>query len=176
MMRTITINGEKADELDLGDYAGPTEFFCFENDPPGLLSVIAEIVFGDASMGALAFSRDRRWVMGVSDHTTGKIEIGKVPASVAKTMRKLATGKDGSMQKPPKTPERERAALLLDSYISFRAKREGVSYGLDPLFFLGALDGGCREFFGVTVDRGELVNDNQFPAFFKEWKNHEHAH
>ena len=105
-----------------------------------------------------------------------EIQIGKVQTSVAKKLRKFATGKDGSIQKPPKNPEHERAALLLNSYISFRAKREGVAYGLNSLFFLGALDGGCREFFGVTVDRGELINDKQFPAFFKEWKNREHAH
>jgi hypothetical protein len=105
-----------------------------------------------------------------------EVQIGEVPAKLAKTMRKFATGKDGSIQKPPKNPEHERAALLLDSYISFRAKREGVSYGLDPLFFLGALDGGCREFFGVTVDRGELIKDEQFPKLFNDWKNREHAH
>ena len=123
-MRTITINGEKADGVELGDYAGPVDFYHFENDPPAMQSVVAEIVFGDPSIG-LVLRRDRRWVMGVS--ATEEVQIGEVPASLAKKIRKFATGKDGSIQKPPKNPEHERAALLLDFYISFRARREGVA-------------------------------------------------
>jgi hypothetical protein len=63
---------------------------------------------------------------------------------------------------------------LLDSYIAYRARREGVQYGLCPEFFLAALHGGCDVFFGVTVRKGQLVKDDQFPEYFAEWQKQKH--
>ena len=38
------------------------------------------------------------------------------------------------------------------------------------MFFLGALDGGCREFFGVTVDVGSWLRISNFPSSSKTGK------
>jgi hypothetical protein len=57
--------------------------------------------------------------------------------------------------------KREQAAQMLDAYIRYRARREGVGYELCPEFFEAALHTGCRGFFGVTVRNGKLVKDEQ---------------
>ena len=62
------------------------------------------------------------------------------------------------------------AAEQLDSYIRFRASCEGVDYSLDSKFFHQILAMGAVKVFGVTINQGRLVKDDQQPALFAEWK------
>ena len=63
------------------------------------------------------------------------------------------------------------AAHKLHDYAAFRAEREGKAYALTPAFFHTALAEGCRRFFGVRVaEDGTLVEDNEQPVLFQEWK------
>jgi hypothetical protein len=61
-------------------------------------------------------------------------------------------------------------AKQLHDYMQFRAKREGMEYGLKPSFFHNALIAGTKGFFGVQVDDNGLIEDTQQPAMFAEWK------
>lgn len=61
----------------------------------------------------------------------------------------------------------------LDSYIRFRASREGVGYALSPAFFREHLAKGVATFFGVAVRDDELVEDEQRPDLFAEWMQKE---
>lgn len=58
----------------------------------------------------------------------------------------------------------------LDAYMRFRAADEGVAYGLTPDFFADALEHGCEMFFGVVVQDGQLIADEQQPETFKKWR------
>lgn len=55
----------------------------------------------------------------------------------------------------------------LDSYMRYRAGREGVPYQLSPGFFE---DHPAVSYFGVIVLNGELVEDEQNPDAFEAWK------
>lgn len=52
-----------------------------------------------------------------------------------------------------------------------RAKIEGVPFDLSVKFFRRALEGGVVSLFGVQVEDGEMVCDNQEPreGFMQEW-------
>lgn len=56
-------------------------------------------------------------------------------------------------------------------YIRDRAKIEGVPFDLSVKFFRRALEGGVVSLFGVQVEDGEMVCDNQEPreGFMQEW-------
>jgi hypothetical protein len=70
-----------------------------------------------------------------------------------------------------KTAALATAAKNLDSYVRYRAGREGVGYSLSEKFFREALRGGVRSFFRIAVgEDGSLISDDQFPEWFKEWK------
>ena len=58
----------------------------------------------------------------------------------------------------------------LDAYMQFRAANEGVEYDLSPDFFSDALERGCEMFFGVVIQNGQLVADEQQPILFKKWR------
>jgi hypothetical protein len=62
-------------------------------------------------------------------------------------------------------------AKLLDSYMRFRASKEGVGYELTPQFYAQRIRAGISGFFGVTFneDNGKLLADEQFPDLFKQW-------
>jgi hypothetical protein len=62
-------------------------------------------------------------------------------------------------------------ANLLDAYIRFRAKHEGVGYELDPEFFEQGIRLGIRMFFGVSFIDGYLLSDEQFPMLFEQWNS-----
>jgi hypothetical protein len=64
----------------------------------------------------------------------------------------------------------------LHRYMAFRARSEGVAYTLDPAFFRDQLNAGVRKFFGVVVEHGALVHDEQQPALFREWRSSARAH
>jgi hypothetical protein len=61
-------------------------------------------------------------------------------------------------------------AQALDAYMRFRAADEGVEYDLSPDFFANAIEKGCELFFGVEIQDGKLVADEQQPKLFKKWK------
>ena len=65
-------------------------------------------------------------------------------------------------------------ANLLDAYIRFRAKHEGVGYELNPEFFAKRIRGGISKFFGVSFVGGKLVSDEQFPMLFEQWNGERH--
>ena len=58
----------------------------------------------------------------------------------------------------------------LDAYLSFRAHEEGVGYEFTPEFFTAAILDGCIKFFGISFNKGELVEDEAQPELFKKWK------
>ena len=60
-------------------------------------------------------------------------------------------------------------AKLLDAYIRFRAKQEGVGYELNPEFFEKGIRNGIRKFFGVSFIEGKLLSDEDFPMVFELW-------
>ena len=60
-------------------------------------------------------------------------------------------------------------AKLLDAYIQFRAKHEGVGYELDPEFFEKRIRWGISKFFGVSFIDGKSVSDEEFPMLFEQW-------
>ena len=60
-------------------------------------------------------------------------------------------------------------AKALDAYMRFRAKHEGVKYELSPKFFADAIKQGCTKFFGVTIQNGQLVDDEEQPELFRRW-------
>jgi hypothetical protein len=62
-------------------------------------------------------------------------------------------------------------AYELHRYIRWRAGREGVGYELSPEFFRAAIDAGTVSFFGVEIDDDGLVDDQQQPGLFREWKD-----
>lgn len=68
------------------------------------------------------------------------------------------------------TPQETGEAL--NAYMQFRAADEGVEYSLSPDFFADALERGCEMFFGVVVQSGQLVADEQQPELFAGWKLH----
>lgn len=59
----------------------------------------------------------------------------------------------------------------LDAYMRFRAKQEGVGYGLSPEFFADAICDGVTTFFGVTVREAKMVGDDQRPELLKQWQS-----
>lgn len=65
---------------------------------------------------------------------------------------------------------------LLISYLTDRAKEEGVKMLLDETFFNQYYRAGCRTFFGITIDDDKnLLYDAQEPRvdFLKHWlQNH----
>jgi hypothetical protein len=67
--------------------------------------------------------------------------------------------------------QRKALSRKLDSYMRFRATREGVPYGLNARFFLDNLKLGVRSFFGVVCNAGAIVRDVQQPEMFNDWKN-----
>lgn len=56
------------------------------------------------------------------------------------------------------------------SYMEFRAQKEKSAHKLDHEFYFLNLIKGCPFFFGVYHNETKLVNDQQKPKFFKEWK------
>jgi hypothetical protein len=58
----------------------------------------------------------------------------------------------------------------LHSYMTFRAKKEGVNYGLDPSWFEMHLRAGVYLFFGVATDDQEIIRDKQNPKALAEWR------
>jgi hypothetical protein len=44
-----------------------------------------------------------------------------------------------------------------------------VKYGLSPGYFEGYLRKGVDCFFGVTVDKEKLLQDEQSPELFEKW-------
>jgi hypothetical protein len=61
-------------------------------------------------------------------------------------------------------------AAALDSYLRFRAEREGVGYGLGIGFFKKLLNRGVRNFFGIHCDGTQILYDDQQPKIFIEWR------
>lgn len=64
------------------------------------------------------------------------------------------------------------AAEALDSYLTARAKTEGVSYSLDREFLASRLHLGVRKFFGVTINVDEMtIGDKCEPSggFLSRW-------
>lgn len=58
------------------------------------------------------------------------------------------------------------------NYIKSRAKYEGVKFQLTRRFFQDNFDLGIRSFFMVEIDdNGKLLEDNQFPEFFKQYNS-----
>jgi hypothetical protein len=71
--------------------------------------------------------------------------------------------------------EARKLSMQLNSYIRFRAEKEGVKYELRPEFFeSGIMVGRVSGFFGVHFADGELVDDEQFPEIFKQWQEQKH--
>jgi hypothetical protein len=59
----------------------------------------------------------------------------------------------------------------LCTYMKARAAFEGVEWKLTHEYVQSYFERGCRNFFGVEInDRGELLSDEQQPAFFKSYQ------
>jgi hypothetical protein len=71
-------------------------------------------------------------------------------------------------------PRNDEIGRELDSYMSYRARKENVGYDLSPEFFSKALDQGAVEFFGVEIQDGKLLRDKQQPTLFAEWQAQKH--
>lgn len=52
-------------------------------------------------------------------------------------------------------------ARELHEYVRDRAEVEGVGYALSVEFFDDCLNAGVRRFFGVKVERGKIVSDEE---------------
>jgi len=63
-----------------------------------------------------------------------------------------------------------KTANLLDAYMRFRAKKEGVSYELTSDFYRKEILVGVSDFFGIVVENGKLVCDKAQPRLFEQWK------
>jgi hypothetical protein len=70
---------------------------------------------------------------------------------------------------PSRKKEAQELGKALDSYMRFRAEKEGVGYELTPEFFETGILFGIHTFFGITVEDGELLVDRQRPKIFKQW-------
>lgn len=64
-------------------------------------------------------------------------------------------------------------ASELHDYIRERASVENTGFNLTPEFFDKALASGVRQFFGVKVENGKMISDDQepWPGFLDAWKN-----
>jgi hypothetical protein len=60
--------------------------------------------------------------------------------------------------------------MQLDAFLRFRGTLEGVSYGLTPSYLQAAYDCGTRWFFGVRVDRGAILDDEENSEAFAQWR------
>jgi hypothetical protein len=62
-------------------------------------------------------------------------------------------------------------AKLLDSYMRFRASKEGVGNEFTAQFYAQGIRAGIGCFFGVTFneDDGKLLADEQCPDLFEQW-------
>jgi hypothetical protein len=69
-----------------------------------------------------------------------------------------------------KNEEAWKTAKLLDAYMRFRAKEEGVSYELSPDCYRKESLVGGSDFFGIVVENGKLVCDNEQPRMFEQWE------
>jgi hypothetical protein len=69
-----------------------------------------------------------------------------------------------------KNGEACKTANLLDAYMRFRAKKEGVGYELSPDFYREEILLGVRDFFGIVVENGKLVCDKEQPRMFEQWE------
>ena len=58
----------------------------------------------------------------------------------------------------------------LHQYMTFRAQREGLTYGLDATWFAGYLKAGVRLYFGVETTDKRIIRDEQKPDLVAEWK------
>jgi hypothetical protein len=61
-------------------------------------------------------------------------------------------------------------AEQLNSYMTFRASKEGLPYGLDAATFAGNLKAGVRIFFGVETTDTRIVRDTQKPELLAQWR------
>jgi hypothetical protein len=57
----------------------------------------------------------------------------------------------------------------LHDYMKFRAKKEGLPYGLDAKWFAGYLKAGVRLFFGIETTDKRIIRDEQKPDLLAEW-------
>lgn len=63
-------------------------------------------------------------------------------------------------------------AKELNAYVKDRASVENTGYNLAPEFFEAFLEGGVTHFFGVMIEDGEMVYDDQepWPGYLEAWK------
>jgi hypothetical protein len=76
----------------------------------------------------------------------------------------------GPMQKMIPEPEAT-LAKLLDKYMRFRAKHEGMAYEMTPEDYYPLMCIGVHDFFGVHVTDDGLVSDEQRPDLFALWNS-----
>jgi hypothetical protein len=69
-----------------------------------------------------------------------------------------------------KNGEACKTANLLDEYMRFRAKKEGVCYELTPDYYRKEILVGVSDFFGIVGENGKLVCDKAQPRMFEQWK------
>ena len=61
-------------------------------------------------------------------------------------------------------------SVELAEYLRFRAAREGLSSTLTAGWLMGGLCAGCRDFFGIEVNRQGIVRDTQNAAALAAWR------
>jgi len=61
------------------------------------------------------------------------------------------------------------AALVLHTYMTYRAKREGVDHLFPVSFYEEAIADGCWSFFGVKLYDWRVVEDEEQPDIFFDW-------
>lgn len=65
-----------------------------------------------------------------------------------------------------------KAKIEIFNYMTKRAAFEKMPHELTEAFYLGGLQIGCRNFFGVDVDDdGRVLGDFQNKKFFEIWKS-----
>lgn len=65
-------------------------------------------------------------------------------------------------KKPP-------ALYQLEEYMRYRATREGLPWQLNVDFLHRYYEAGIRTFFGVALNREQLLEDAQQPEMFADW-------
>lgn len=62
-----------------------------------------------------------------------------------------------------------KSLIALDKYMTYRAMLEGVEWAMPMRHLEEIYQTGCRDFFGVHLDKNQLLHDLQQPEIFADF-------